>query len=83
MTSEDRFVPGPRWRSIAAIWGGIGLVDATQTVVSMKAMGMHHAWVELFVFQLLGWLPWGAGHARGDAAERARTAKRALAERAH
>ena len=58
MTSKDRFVPGPRWRSIAAIWGGIGLVDATQTVVSMKAMGMHHAWVELFVFQLLGWLPW-------------------------
>jgi len=51
-------VPGSRWRSIAAIWGGIGLVDATQTVVSMKAMGMHHAWVELFVFQLLGWLPW-------------------------
>ena len=58
MTSKDRLVPGPRWRSIAAIWGGIGLVDATQTVVSMKAMGMHHAWVELFVFQLLGWLPW-------------------------
>ncbi len=58
MTSKERFVPGPRWRSIAAIWGGIGLVDATQTVVSMKAMGMHHAWVELFVFQLLGWLPW-------------------------
>ena len=58
MTSKDRFVPGPRWRSIAAIWGGIGLVDATQTVVSMKAMGMHHAWVELFLFQLLGWLPW-------------------------
>ena len=58
MTSKERFVPGPRWRSIAAIWGGIGLVDATQTVVSMKAMGMHHAWVELFAFQLLGWLPW-------------------------
>jgi hypothetical protein len=58
MTSKDRFVPGPRWGSIVAIWGGIGLVDATQTVVSMKAMGMHHAWVEVFVFQLLGWLPW-------------------------
>ena len=58
MPSKDRFVPGPRWGSIAAIWGGIGLVDAIQTVVSMKAMGMHHAWIELFVFQLLGWLPW-------------------------
>jgi len=58
MPSKDRFVPGPRWSSVAAIWGGIGLVDATQTVVSMKAMGMHHAWIEVFVFQLLGWLPW-------------------------
>ncbi len=48
----------PRWRYIAAIWGGIGLFDATQTVISMKAMGMHHAWVELFVFQVLSWLPW-------------------------
>ena len=58
MPSDARLLPAPRWRSIAAIWGGIGLFDATQTVVSMKAMGMHHAWVELFVFQLLGWLPW-------------------------
>jgi len=56
MTLQDRFAP--RWRSIAAIWGGIGLVDATQTVVSMKAMGMSHAWLELFVFQLWSWLPW-------------------------
>jgi hypothetical protein len=61
MSSNDRFVPDPRWGSIAAIWGGIGLVDATQTVVSMKAMGMHHAWVLLFLFQLLGWLPWALG----------------------
>ncbi len=58
MPSDARTLPAPRWRSIAAIWGGIGLFDATQTVVSMRAMGMHHAWVELFVFQLLGWLPW-------------------------
>ena len=58
MPSADRFLPAPRWRSIAAIWGGIGLFDATQTVVSMRAMGMHHAWIELFVFQAIGWLPW-------------------------
>jgi len=58
MLSTDRIVLAPRWASIAAIWGGIGLFDATQTVVSMKAMGMHHAWVALFVFQALTWLPW-------------------------
>lgn len=58
MLSTDRIVLAPRWASIAAIWGGIGLFDATQTVVSMKAMGMHHAWVALFVYQALTWLPW-------------------------
>jgi len=58
MPSNDRFLPAPRWRAIAAIWSGIGLFDATQTVVSMRAMGMHHAWIELFVFQVLGWVPW-------------------------
>ena len=60
MLSTDRIMLAPRWGSIAAIWSGIGLFDATQTVVSMKAMGMHHAWVELFVFEALSWLPWAA-----------------------
>jgi len=58
MLSTDRIPLAPRWGSIAAIWGGIGLFDATQTVVSMKAMGMHHAWVELFIYEALTWLPW-------------------------
>jgi len=47
-----------RWLPIAAIWGAIALFDATQTVVSMRAAGMHHAWVELFVFKVSEWLPW-------------------------
>jgi anti-sigma regulatory factor (Ser/Thr protein kinase) len=58
MTAEPAFLPAPRWRAVAAIWGGVGLFDATQTVVSMQAMGMHHAWAKLFVFELFGWLPW-------------------------
>jgi two-component system, LytTR family, sensor kinase len=48
----------PRWVWIAAIWLGIGLFDATQTVFSMRAEGMHHNWVSLFVTLLLSWLPW-------------------------
>jgi two-component system LytT family sensor kinase len=48
----------PRWRWIAAIWFAMGLFDATQTVVVMRAEGMHHAWTELFVALLLSWLPW-------------------------
>jgi hypothetical protein len=58
MNTPSTHAPAARWLAIAAIWGGIGLLDATQTVVSMRAMGMHHAWGAVFAFQLLGWLPW-------------------------
>lgn len=47
-----------RWLWIAAIWSGIGLFDATHTVVVMRSEGMHHAWVRLFFVLLLSWLPW-------------------------
>ena len=58
MTSKELLRTPPRWLWIAGIWGGIGLFDGTQTVVSMRAMGMHHAWASLFLFEVLGWLPW-------------------------
>lgn len=48
----------PRWFWIAAIWSGVGLFDATQTVVVMRSEGMHHAWGSLFLTLLLSWLPW-------------------------
>ena len=48
----------PRWFWIAAIWCGVALFDATQTVFVMKAEGMHHAWSHLFITLLLSWLPW-------------------------
>ena len=43
---------------IASIWLGIALFDATQTVLVMRSEGMHHAWVRLFLSQLLSWVPW-------------------------
>jgi two-component system, LytTR family, sensor kinase len=43
---------------IAIIWIGIGLFDATRTVLSMKAVGMHHYWTRLFITLFLAWLPW-------------------------
>ena len=43
---------------IASVWLGFGLVDATQTVFVMRAQGMHHAWVKLFVATVFFWLPW-------------------------
>src|ERR1700742_1820777 len=59
MTSNDDLSrPPSRWPWIAAIWGGIGLFDGTQTVLSMQSMGMHHAWTRLFLFEMLCWVPW-------------------------
>jgi signal transduction histidine kinase len=46
------------WRNTAGAWLALGLFDATQTVVSMRAMGMHHAWVTLFVVTVLSWAVW-------------------------
>ncbi len=46
------------WMWAGAICGGVGLFEATQTVVMMRAEGMHHAWTELFFTVLLGWVPW-------------------------
>ena len=50
--------PAPsRWVWIAAIWLGVGLFDATQTVLTMRAEGMHHAWLRLFFTLLFAWAP--------------------------
>jgi two-component system, LytTR family, sensor kinase len=51
------------WKSseriwIASIWLGIALFQATQTVIVMRAEGMHHSWLSLFTTLLLSWLPW-------------------------
>jgi two-component system, LytTR family, sensor kinase len=50
--------PSPAAVWIVSIWSGIGLFDATQTVFTMRAEGMHHAWVQLFATLLLNYLPW-------------------------
>jgi len=41
-----------------AIWSGIGLIDACETVFPMHAQGMHHNWVRLFITLIIVWLPW-------------------------
>jgi two-component system, LytTR family, sensor kinase len=58
MNAKETTMRQPRWRWIAAIWFATGLFDATQTVVVMRAQGMHHAWTGLFVTLLFSWLPW-------------------------
>jgi hypothetical protein len=48
----------PRWLSPLLLWTGVGLFDATQTVVVMHSQGMVHNWPQLYVTVLLSWLPW-------------------------
>jgi two-component system LytT family sensor kinase len=58
MGSSGTSSGSPQWLGIAAIWSGVGLFDATQNVFVMRAEGMHHRWLPLFVTLLLSWLPW-------------------------
>lgn len=48
----------PRWSWIAAVWTGVGLIDASQTVFPMRALGIHQDWVRQFIALVLVWLPW-------------------------
>jgi len=41
-------------------WLALALFDATQTVVSMHAMGMHHHWWTLFFVTMAAWTGWAA-----------------------
>jgi len=47
-----------RWLWIAAIWCAGGLLDASQTVLAMRAEGTHHAGLLLFASEFVTWLPW-------------------------
>jgi two-component system, LytTR family, sensor kinase len=47
-----------QWYWAGAICGGLGVFEATQTVVAMHAAAMHHAWTALFFMVLLSWVPW-------------------------
>jgi two-component system, LytTR family, sensor kinase len=49
-----------RWPAILAVWSGVALFDATQTVAVMHSEGMHHAWFRLFLTTVLSWVPWAA-----------------------
>ena len=44
------------WLLVPAIWLALGLVDATQTVIGMRAEGMHHSWGRVFLHLILSWV---------------------------
>jgi two-component system LytT family sensor kinase len=43
---------------VAGAWLALALFDASQTVMSMRAMGMEHAWWTLFFVAMASWMPW-------------------------
>ena len=55
--SPDGQAPRPPrklWLWVAAV----ATLDATQSVFSMRAVGMQHSWTAVYFVLLLSWLPW-------------------------
>ena len=46
------------WKWIAVLWIGFALVNATQIVAGMRAVGMQHAWIRLFFTVFASWIVW-------------------------
>lgn len=46
------------WFWIACLWLGFAIVNATQIVGGMRAVGMEHPWLRLFLTVVLSWLVW-------------------------
>src|ERR1700744_5199989 len=58
MDTRGRRLWSSPWFLIPAIWLGFGLMDAMESVIMMHAEGMHHAWGKVFLYDILGVLPW-------------------------
>jgi two-component system LytT family sensor kinase len=55
----SRYLPvAKRWWWMGSLWLGLGILNATQTVVGMRSEGMQHAWGRLFFMLVLSWLIW-------------------------
>ena len=46
------------WIWIAAIWSAAALFDASQTLLTMHAVGVGMAWLRPFSIVFVSWLPW-------------------------
>jgi two-component system, LytTR family, sensor kinase len=57
---EERGARGPsnRWLWILAAWAAVGLIEASQTVLVMRAEGRKAPWPPLFATELAIWIPW-------------------------
>jgi two-component sensor histidine kinase len=58
METSDNRQNAHNWLWIAALWTGLGVLDATQNVFAMRHAGMNHSWLRLFFVLTFDWLPW-------------------------
>ena len=50
--------PSGGWTWIAAIWCAAALFNASQTLLTMHAMGVGKTWLRPFLIVFVSWLPW-------------------------
>jgi two-component system, LytTR family, sensor kinase len=58
MTDARPYKRSTRWIWIAAIWCAGALFDASQTILTMHAMGSKGSLLSPFLAEFLSWLPW-------------------------
>ena len=58
MTDAHADARSTGWTWIAAIWCAAALFDASQTLLTMHAMGVGKAWLLPFLIVFVSWLPW-------------------------
>ena len=57
-TQPKRIAPTLSWFAICLGWVALGLINATQVVVGMRAIDMRHNWSTLFFVSAVSWLVW-------------------------
>ncbi len=57
-TQPKRVAPALSWFAICLGWVALGLINATQVVVGMRAVDMRHNWSTLFFVSAVSWLVW-------------------------
>ena len=58
MTATRADARSTGWTWIAAIWCAAALFNASQTLLTMHAMGVGNAWLRPFLIIFVSWLPW-------------------------
>jgi len=58
MTDARTDARSTRWTWIAAIWCAGALFNASETLLTMHAVGVGKAWLRPFLIVFVSWLPW-------------------------